>query len=72
MWRLIRASPASRPTFSAMLLLTALIAPANAAETLRVAKVVPFAWSFTPLDIGMQTGIFAKHGLAIEEFGLGW
>jgi len=49
-----------------MLLLPALIAPAGAAEPLRVAKVVPFAWTFTPLDIGMQTGIFAKHGLAIE------
>jgi len=53
-------------TCAAMLLLAALIAPAGATETLRVAKVVPFAWTFTPLDIGMQTGIFAKHGLAIE------
>src|SRR3984893_10166855 len=43
------------------------LAPAQGAEKLRVAKVVPFAWSFTPLDIGMQTGIFAKHGLDIEE-----
>ena len=25
-----------------------------------------FAWTFTPLDVGMQTGIFAKHGLEIE------
>ncbi len=41
-------------------------APANAVEKLRVAKVVPFAWTFTPLDIGIQTGIFAKHGLEIE------
>jgi ABC-type nitrate/sulfonate/bicarbonate transport system substrate-binding protein len=48
-----------------MLLL--MLAPVNAAETLRVAKVVPFAWTFTPLDIGMQVGIFAKHGLDIEE-----
>jgi len=40
---------------------------ANAADTLRVAKVVPFAWVFTALDIGIQTGIFAKHGLDIEE-----
>ncbi len=54
-------------TCGAMLLLAAWIAPAGAAETLRVAKVVPFAWSFTPLDIGMQMGIFAKHGLTIEE-----
>ena len=41
-------------------------APAQAAEKLRVAKVVPFAWSFTPLDIGIAAGIFAKHGLDIE------
>jgi ABC-type nitrate/sulfonate/bicarbonate transport system substrate-binding protein len=46
--------------------LAVLAAPASAADKLRVAKVVPFAWTFTPLDIGMQTGIFAKHGLEIE------
>ena len=51
---------------AAMLLITALTAPAGAAETLRVAKVVPFAWSFTPLDVGIQMGIFAKHGLNVE------
>jgi ABC-type nitrate/sulfonate/bicarbonate transport system substrate-binding protein len=49
-----------------LLLLAARVAPATAAETFRVAKVVPFAWTFTPLDIGMQTGIFAKQGLDIE------
>ena len=50
-----------------LITLAALLAvPAGAAEKLRVAKVVPFAWTFTPLDIGMQTGIFAKHGLEIE------
>lgn len=56
-----------RQLFAAVTLLAALAAPAMAAESLRVAKVVPFAWSFTPLDIGMQTGIFAKYGLNIEE-----
>jgi NitT/TauT family transport system substrate-binding protein len=50
-----------------MLPLAARRSPARAAEKLRVAKVVPFAWTFTPLDIGIQEGIFAKHGLAIEE-----
>jgi NitT/TauT family transport system substrate-binding protein len=50
----------------ALLVVAASVAPAGAAEALRVAKVVPFAWTFTPLDIGMQTGIFAKHGLEIE------
>jgi ABC-type nitrate/sulfonate/bicarbonate transport system substrate-binding protein len=49
-----------------MLMLAALAAPVSAAGALRVAKVVPFAWTFTPLDIGIATGIFAKHGLDIE------
>ena len=49
-----------------MLPLSAMLAPVRAAEKLRVAKVVPFAWTFTPLDIGMQEGIFAKQGLDIE------
>jgi NitT/TauT family transport system substrate-binding protein len=51
---------------AALFLIGAVTAPANAAEKLRVAKVVPFAWTFTPLDVGIQTGIFAKHGLDIE------
>jgi NitT/TauT family transport system substrate-binding protein len=57
---------AALTTCAAVWLVSALIAPAMAAESLRVAKVVPFAWTFTPLDIGIQTGIFAKHGLDIE------
>ena len=44
----------------------AMLSPARANEKLRVAKVVPFAWSFTPLDIGIEAGIFAKHGLDVE------
>jgi ABC-type nitrate/sulfonate/bicarbonate transport system substrate-binding protein len=52
---------------SAILLVAAAIpSPARANEKLRVAKVVPFAWSFTPLDIGIEAGIFAKHGLDVE------
>jgi ABC-type nitrate/sulfonate/bicarbonate transport system substrate-binding protein len=50
----------------APLVLAAPAMPALAAEKLRVAKVVPFAWTFTPLDVGLQTGIFTKHGLDIE------
>ncbi len=64
--RLSRRSLMTALTCSAMLPLSALLAPARAAQKLRVAKVVPFAWTFTPLDIGMQEGIFAKHGLDIE------
>jgi NitT/TauT family transport system substrate-binding protein len=53
-------------TAGAALPLAARLTPARAAQKLRVAKVVPFAWTFTPLDIGMQAGIFAKQGLDIE------
>ncbi len=67
MWRLFCVTLTSRLACGAMLLAAAWITPARATEALRVAKVVPFAWTFTPLDIGMQTSIFAKHGLIIEE-----
>src|SRR5580658_395091 len=67
MRRWSRRSLLSGLACGAMLPLSAKFAPARAAEKLRVAKVVPFAWTFTPLDIGMETGIFAKHGLEIEE-----
>ncbi len=66
MRRFFRACLTPALTCAAILLLAASVAPARAAEKLRVAKVVPFAWSFTPLDIGIATGIFAKHGLDIE------
>jgi ABC-type nitrate/sulfonate/bicarbonate transport system substrate-binding protein len=50
----------------APLVLAARSVPAFAAEKLRVAKVVPFAWTFTPLDVGLEAGIFAKNGLDVE------
>jgi NitT/TauT family transport system substrate-binding protein len=53
------------------IILVSLAVPASAAEKLRVGKAVPFAWTFTPLDVGMQTGIFAKHGLEIEASAFG-
>jgi ABC-type nitrate/sulfonate/bicarbonate transport system substrate-binding protein len=51
---------------AAAILALALVAPASAAEKLRVGKAVAFAWTFTPLDVGMQMGIFAKHGIDVE------
>jgi NitT/TauT family transport system substrate-binding protein len=41
--------------------------PATAAETLRVGKAVPEAFSFVPLDVGMRKGLFAKQGIEIES-----
>ena len=64
--RLSRRSVVAALTGGTVLPLAAKLAPARAAAKLRVAKVVPFAWTFTPLDIGMQEGIFAKNGLDIE------
>jgi ABC-type nitrate/sulfonate/bicarbonate transport system substrate-binding protein len=41
--------------------------PARAADKLRVGKAVSEVFGYIPLDIGMQSGIFAKNGLEIEE-----
>src|SRR5262252_5412022 len=58
-----------RSFIAAMLLLAAggSIPGAGAAETLRVGKAVPEAFSFVPLDIGMRKGLFANNGLDIES-----
>src|ERR1051325_10871788 len=42
-----------------------------ALDTIRVGKSVPIAWTFTPLDIGVEMGIFAKHNLKIEISSFG-
>ena len=45
--------------------------PSLAADTVRVAKSVPFSWTFTPAEVGVETGIFARHGLALDISGFG-
>jgi ABC-type nitrate/sulfonate/bicarbonate transport system substrate-binding protein len=48
-------------------LAAALWLPAQAkADPLRVGKAVPEAFSFVPLDIGIQEGIFKKKGLDVQ------
>ncbi len=49
----------------------ALAAPVAAAELVRVGNAGREAFSFTPAEIGKQTGIFAAHGLDIEISGFG-
>ena len=61
--RLRRGAPALLALLAALLLLPP---PPAAAETLRVGKSVPEAFSFVPLDVGIETGIFKKNGLDIE------
>jgi ABC-type nitrate/sulfonate/bicarbonate transport system substrate-binding protein len=49
-----------------------IFAPAvHSAETFRVGKSVPQAFSFVPLDVGVQNGIFKKNGLDIEASAFG-
>jgi NitT/TauT family transport system substrate-binding protein len=44
---------------------------ANAADIIRLAKSVPFAWTFTPVEIGIEEGIWAKNGLELEVAAFG-
>jgi len=58
---------------AAGLLLTAGAAPlaAQTMTKLRVGKAISVAFSFVPLDVGIQTGIFKKHGIEIDEYSFG-
>lgn len=57
--------------FAALLAAATLAAGfAAAADKLVVGKAAPGAFSFVPLDIGVQEGIFAKNGLDIGAVGL--
>ena len=46
--------------------LVAFASTAAAAERVRMGKAVPFAWTFTPIDVGIEVGTFAKQGLELE------
>ena len=46
-------------------------AASASAEKLRVGKPQAEVFSFVPLDIGIEQGIFAKHGLEVEGIALG-
>lgn len=52
-------------------LLFGFAAVAAAQEKVRVGKAVPEAFTFAPLDIGMQKGFFKKRGLDVESIGFG-
>jgi len=44
--------------------------PARALDKLRVANPAAVAFSFVPMNVGMEKGIFAKHGLDIDYIGI--
>lgn len=41
-------------------------ASAHALDTLHVGKAIDVLWVYTPLDVGVQKGIFAKYGLDVQ------
>jgi NitT/TauT family transport system substrate-binding protein len=47
------------------------LASAQAAKLVRIGNAGRESFSFTPADIGKQTGLFAKHGLDLEIAGFG-
>ena len=51
--------------------LLAAVPRASADETLKVGKSVPQAFGFTPLNVGIEKGIFKKHGLDVEAVDFG-
>ena len=52
-------------------LLALMVTPAGAVEKLRVGKAVAFAWTFTPIEVGIETGQFAKQGVELEVSAFG-
>ena len=52
-----------------LLVMSAFVSTASAADKLRIGKAVPFAWTFTPIDVGIEAGIFARHGLELTVTG---
>src|SRR5438105_134505 len=52
-----------------LMVAAAFASAALAADKVRVGKAVPFAWTFTPIDVGIEVGTFARHGLDLTVTG---
>src|SRR6202050_2775464 len=69
-------SAAKRPSRYSAALLVAVVAlidagAARANEQIHVGKAQGTAWTFLPVDIGIEQGFFAKQGLDIDSADLG-
>jgi NitT/TauT family transport system substrate-binding protein len=58
-------------TVLTLLAAAVLAATSASADTLRVGKAGREAFSFVPVDIGVRTGIFKRHGLDVEIANFG-
>src|SRR5205807_610794 len=63
-----RAERDMRKAFIVALAVTAIIrgGGAHAADKINVGKAVQDVWLYTPVDVGIEEGIFAKQGLDVE------
>ena len=52
-----------------LVLIASSVAPAQAADKLRVGKGVPFAWTFIPVDVGKSIGVWDALGIDVEIIG---
>ncbi|HVB34104.1 MAG TPA: ABC transporter substrate-binding protein [Patescibacteria group bacterium] len=67
-----RGKPRTWLALLSVLLGTLVLAGRVQAQTkVRVGKAVGEAFSFVPLDVGMQEGTFRKHGIQVEEYDFG-
>jgi ABC-type nitrate/sulfonate/bicarbonate transport system substrate-binding protein len=66
---MIRTASRSLLAFGAVALI--FMGPVSAAEKLRVGKSTLTSFSYTMLEVGMESGIFRKHGLEIESSAFG-
>jgi NitT/TauT family transport system substrate-binding protein len=65
-----------RSLLSIAICLTAIVAltaahPARANEQIHVGKAQGTAWTFLPVDIGVEQGLFAQQGLDVDSANLG-
>jgi NitT/TauT family transport system substrate-binding protein len=51
--------------------LTAQLVPADAADKIHVGKAQTTAWTFLPIDIGIDQGFFARQNLDVDSANLG-
>jgi ABC-type nitrate/sulfonate/bicarbonate transport system substrate-binding protein len=70
----MRALPVFRFVLAAIVAVAAAVTSqthAVAADKVRVGKAVAIAWTFTPMDIGKEMGIWEKHGIDVEITSFG-
>src|SRR5579884_3824194 len=61
-------SPSSAALMAILFASLLLAWPVQAQTKIGVGKAISEAFSFVPLDVGIETGIFKKHGLDVEKY----